>query len=218
MAYALTVHKAQGSEFGKTILILPNPCLLLSPELLYTALTRQREKLIILYQGQLTDLMKFSRADKSETASRITNLFGAPRLVEIGNRFLEENLIHKTSRGEAVRSKSEVIIANLLHSKGIDYVYEAPFLGSDGQTRWPDFTIEDPESGVQVYWEHLGMLSNPVYRRKWERKAGWYREQGILPFEVSGGPNGILVTTEDQPDGGIDSAAIQELVREVFGL
>ena len=41
LAYALTVHKAQGSEFGLVIVVLPNPCQLLSRELLYTALTRQ---------------------------------------------------------------------------------------------------------------------------------------------------------------------------------
>ena len=37
LAYALTVHKAQGSQFGLVILVLPNPCRLLSRELLYTA-------------------------------------------------------------------------------------------------------------------------------------------------------------------------------------
>ena len=41
LAYALTVHKSQGSEYGTVILVLPNPCRLLSRELLYTALTRQ---------------------------------------------------------------------------------------------------------------------------------------------------------------------------------
>lgn len=41
LAYAVTIHKAQGSEFGLTILVLPDPCWLMSCELLYTALTRQ---------------------------------------------------------------------------------------------------------------------------------------------------------------------------------
>ena len=39
---ALTIHKAQGSEFELVILVLPNPCRLLSRELIDTALTRQR--------------------------------------------------------------------------------------------------------------------------------------------------------------------------------
>ena len=37
LAYALTVHKSQGSEFGITFVVLPDPCWPLSRELLYTA-------------------------------------------------------------------------------------------------------------------------------------------------------------------------------------
>lgn len=43
LAYALTVHKSQGSEFGKVILVLGEPGGLLSKELLYTAITRQKD-------------------------------------------------------------------------------------------------------------------------------------------------------------------------------
>jgi ATP-dependent exoDNAse (exonuclease V) alpha subunit len=42
LAYAVTVHKAQGSEFGLCLLVLPRTSRVLSRELLYTALTRQR--------------------------------------------------------------------------------------------------------------------------------------------------------------------------------
>jgi exodeoxyribonuclease V alpha subunit len=42
-AYAMTVHKAQGSEFKETIFILPpNPSPLMTRELLYTGVTRAR--------------------------------------------------------------------------------------------------------------------------------------------------------------------------------
>jgi len=50
LAYALTIHKAQGSEFGMTFVVIPNPCRLLSRELLYTALTRQREQVVLFHQ------------------------------------------------------------------------------------------------------------------------------------------------------------------------
>ena len=43
LAYALTIHKAQGSQFGTVFVILPKTSRLLSRELLYTALTRSRE-------------------------------------------------------------------------------------------------------------------------------------------------------------------------------
>lgn len=54
LAYALTVHKTQGSEFGKTFVVIPNPCRNLTREMLYTALTRQRDKIVILHQGDFS--------------------------------------------------------------------------------------------------------------------------------------------------------------------
>jgi ATP-dependent exoDNAse (exonuclease V) alpha subunit len=48
LAYALTVHKAQGSQFKRVILVLAEPCWLLSSDLLYTALTRQPERVVFL--------------------------------------------------------------------------------------------------------------------------------------------------------------------------
>ena len=70
-----------------------------------------------------------------------------------------------------MRSKSEVIIANLLHARGIEYRYEEP-LEIDGLTKYPDFTIEDDNTGRTYYWEHLGMLSDERYRKKVARKDG----------------------------------------------
>jgi exodeoxyribonuclease V alpha subunit len=48
LAYALTVHKAQGSEHDQVLLLLPEqPLPLLTRELLYTALTRARHAVVI---------------------------------------------------------------------------------------------------------------------------------------------------------------------------
>jgi len=48
LAYALTVHKAQGSEHERVLLLLPEqPLPLLTRELLYTALTRARQAVVI---------------------------------------------------------------------------------------------------------------------------------------------------------------------------
>lgn len=216
LAYALTVHKAQGSEFDVVFLVLPRATQMLTRELLYTALTRQKQKVIVLHQGSATDLQRLSGERYSATATRLTNLFGAPRPVAVGDTFLEERLIHRTSRGEAVRAKSEVIIANLLHTKKIDYHYEHP-LELGGVVKYPDFTIEDDAAGITYYWEHCGMLHDPAYRRRWEEKLAWYREQGVLPFDEGGGPKGTLIVTRDQPDGGIDSAGIEAMIARIRG-
>ena len=198
LAYALTVHKAQGSEFDTVFFILPKSGFLLSRELVYTALTRQTERIILLMQGSAADVHHLSSEAYSDTASRLTNLFCPPTLCEVNSRFMEERLIHK-QRGEAVRSKSEVIIANLLHSKGINYLYEEP-LEADGVVKFPDFTIPDADTGETYYWEHLGMLTVPAYRQAWEEKQQWYGRHGI---NQGGGENGILITTEDSTEGGI---------------
>lgn len=51
-AYAVTVHKAQGSEFDEVLLILPEPDTpVLTRELLYTGITRARHRLT-LYAGE----------------------------------------------------------------------------------------------------------------------------------------------------------------------
>ncbi|QJC31828.1 exodeoxyribonuclease V subunit alpha [Enterobacteriaceae endosymbiont of Donacia tomentosa] len=48
IAYAITVHKAQGSEFKNTALILPNKfSFVLTKELIYTAVTRSKSKISI---------------------------------------------------------------------------------------------------------------------------------------------------------------------------
>ena len=47
-AWAMTVHRSQGSEFGSVLLVLPpQPHELVGPELLYTGVTRARSKLLI---------------------------------------------------------------------------------------------------------------------------------------------------------------------------
>jgi hypothetical protein len=196
--------------------VLPNPCRLLSRELLYTALTRQKDRVVILHQGQRSDLLKFSSDDRSETARRLTNLFVAPSPIEIDGRFFEEHLIHRTKRKEMVRSKSEVIIADALAAKGVEYHYELP-LTIDGVTKYPDFTIEDMESGETFYWEHCGMLHVPSYRQRWEEKLEWYRSHGIRPQEEGGGDRATLIVTRDEANGSIDSAKIDNLISDLIG-
>ncbi len=214
LAYAITVHKSQGSEFKTTFLVIPNPCQILSRELLCTALTRQSERVVVLHQGPLADLLAFSSVKHSETARRYTNLFRDPKPQDVGEGlFLESSLIHRTSNGTLVRSKSEVIIADALSSADIEFAYEKEFRGHDGSIRLPDFTIEDAATGETYIWEHLGMLSNPQYARAWERKQAWYAASGV---ERGGGDVATLIVTTDDERGGIDSVQVQEQIRQIL--
>ena len=211
LAYALTVHKAQGSEFDTVFVVLPNPCRILSRELLYTALTRQNTRLVLFCQGKAREFLNYRHL--SDTSRRLTNLFEAPEPVQVGQRVYDNKHIHRSRRGELMISKSEVIIANELAAAGIVYEYERPFIGTDGIPRYPDFTIEDADTGVTWYWEHLGMLGNAEYDEKWKAKLKWYRNNGIILDEEGSGVNGTLLTSSEEE--GIDHVQIARLIRKI---
>jgi len=130
-----------------------------------------------------------------------------------GSIFLQAGLIHRTSTGLAVRSKSEIVIADALTNAGISFVYEKP-LTLGGSTRYPDFTIEDEISGRLIYWEHLGMLEREDYRKSWERKLVWYKSHGILPATEGEGSNGILVTTTESSTKGFDASSVRTVIKD----
>ena len=98
---------------------------------------------------------------------------------------------------------------------GIEYIYEQP-LSMGNQTRYPDFTIEDEESGRKIYWEHCGLLLDPEYKKGWERKLEWYRSSKISPYEEGEGENGILIVTQDNELGGISSKDIDQIIKLVM--
>jgi hypothetical protein len=115
-----------------------------------------------------------------------------------------EALIHRTRAGIPVRSKSEVVVADILEALGISYEYEKPLYSRTDKRdfRLPDFTVS--YEGDVLYWEHLGMLNVPTYREEWERKHDWYKANGFADR---------LITSEDAPDGGIDASAIERIAR-----
>lgn len=123
--------------------------------------------------------------------------------------------MHRTKRGELVRSKSEVIIADLLHELNVTYDYEVPFTGDDGRTVRPDFTITT-DIGTTVLWEHLGMLGDPRYEAKWKQKRAWYAANGVLPHDEVGARKATLVVTDDVH--GVDSQVWLQLARKALGI
>ena len=80
-----------------------------------------------------------------------------------------EKLIHKTSSGICVRSKSEAMIDMLLYTNKIPFRYECA-LNLDGITIYPDFTIRHPQTGQIYYWEHFGLIDIPFYQNKYIAK------------------------------------------------
>lgn len=217
LAWALTVHKSQGSEFGLVILMLPGAARRVSRELLYTALTRQTDRVVICHEGSIDDLRAMTRASGSDTGRRMTDLTLAPDPVTVHldngtETFLDAGLIHVTKGGVLVRSKNEVIVAGILDDLAPGaWRYEQRVTAPDGSSKVPDFTITTAD-GRTVYWEHLGMLDDPGYAANWEAKLAWYSAVGITK---DGGTKGTLLTTDDR--GGVDEPAWLAAAEKVIG-
>ncbi len=93
---------------------------------------------------------------------------------------IEEEQGFLTEGGEVVRSKSEKIIADKLHSMNIPYVYEVVVkLEGHGKVH-PDFTVLNTRTREEFYWEHLGMMDLPEYSNKAIKKIDTYEKNGVF--------------------------------------
>lgn len=84
-----------------------------------------------------------------------------------------------TIKGERVRSKSEVIIANRLYIKGIPYIYEYP-LKVGNKIIHPDFTILRLSDCSVIYHEHCGKMDDENYMEDLVERVNDYSEAGII--------------------------------------
>lgn len=178
LGYAISVHKAQGSEFERIYVVIPSSKRqLLSQELLYTALTRGKRHCTLLIQrdaGALIDMRRRERCWLSRINSSLLGWHLAPPQLLAAEGWYEAGKIHEAITGDMVRSKSEVIIANMLHERGIKFYYEKPLFAPDGTMYLPDFTII--WNGEEIYWEHVGRISDPKYVKHWLEKEDWYKK------------------------------------------
>ncbi len=94
---------------------------------------------------------------------------------------ITENVpFYETKRGERVRSKSEINIANALNEHGIAYKYECPLTLKNGVVIHPDFTILDPKNRSEIYWEHRGMMDEEDYARNSVARIKMMQKNGIV--------------------------------------
>lgn len=126
----------------------------------------------------------------------------------IGKEFREDTPVHLTKRGERVRSKSEVLIADGLYDAGIPYRYECP-LEIKGRIIYPDFTILCVRERIVKYWEHYGMMDDGEYRNTAEQKTRDYIDVGIVPGKQ------LIITSETfrQP---LNKNVISQIIRQHF--
>lgn len=129
------------------------------------------------------------------------------------NVFHPENLKFETQQGEMVRSKSEVIIANILHSHKADilYKYERPLvLEKEGSKKiiYPDFTILNRHTGRIVYFEHAGKMEDSHYANEFVKKMNTYVNNGLLPGRD------VLMTFETMVNP-LDVSVVKKMIKEL---
>ena len=126
-----------------------------------------------------------------------------------------------TDNGELVRSKSEVIIANLLKSNNVPYRYEYPLViaqeegGEDSASVGdedycefhPDFYCLNVRTRQEYAWEHLGMMDDESYAARAVEKLALYSANGYFP-----GKN--LIITMETKKAQISSQEITRLINE----
>lgn len=85
-----------------------------------------------------------------------------------------------TDKGERVRSKSELLIANELYRADVAYRYEYPVYIKGFGTIYPDFMILSKKKQKEICWEHFGRMDDPEYAQKAIQKITTYEENGYV--------------------------------------
>ena len=81
-----------------------------------------------------------------------------------GQVFINSNPNYYSRKGERMRSKSEVIIADLLDKYNVPYLYEFPVELVDIGTVHTDFRTLNVRKRKVILWEHYGMMDDYDYR------------------------------------------------------
>ncbi|MCR5761393.1 MAG: hypothetical protein K6F82_05310 [Sphaerochaetaceae bacterium] len=121
------------------------------------------------------------------------------RMVEIlGDEWKRTNQkdsehIFSTDKGDYVRSKAEVIIANMLNKK-VPYIYEKRMI-VNGHVVYPDFYVMNERTGEIIIIEHLGKMGDQNYARRNIKKLNDYIMDGF----VLGKNLLITMETDDEP-------------------
>ncbi|MCR4990365.1 MAG: hypothetical protein K6A38_05805 [Lachnospiraceae bacterium] len=123
-----------------------------------------------------------------------------------GIEFMDDSEFY-SERGTRVRSKSELIIANMLEKYKVPYRYEYPLLLEGLGTVHPDFTCLNVKWKKEFIWEHFGMMDNIAYANKNVLKIHAYDHNGFFP-----GKNMIMTFETSQKS--ISSNIIRNMIEE----
>ena len=167
---------------------------LLTKELIYTALTRSRNRLTIFLREHDPNLFELAR-NRSSLLYRNTSIFDAPADNKSG---------YQPVKGIFVKSRIEYIIYKALEKSGLRFEYEEKLpLEKRSYAIKPDFTIYLANK-TRIFWEHLGKLDCRKYSRDWQTRLLDFKDHGFFDS---------LVTTDDLE--GINSEKIGKVIEDI---
>ena len=148
------------------------------PEEIFKSLSPQRQQLVV--PEIITD-EEYARKWLEQKYERRQFADGAPEFY--------------TGKGDRVRSKSEIVIADMLDRLQYPYFYEMPLYLQDGVMLHPDFTTLNVRKRKVIYLEHLGMMDDEEYLINAFKRIAVYERNGIylgdrliVTYETSGQP------------------------------
>ena len=117
--------------------------------------------------------------------------------------FKKEDQEFYTAKGERVRSKSEILIADALLRHDVPYLCEVPVYNNGVIFAAPDFKCLNKRLRKVYYWEHLGKLGDQEYSDRNVKKLEKYaladdfdEKSLILTFETENHPLNTKVIEE----------------------
>ncbi|PWJ70186.1 hypothetical protein B0O40_0016 [Ruminococcaceae bacterium R-25] len=126
----------------------------------------------------------------------------------VGKPFKDDAPVYMTIKGERVRSKSEVMLADRLFFRGVPYKYECPIM-IDGVVIHPDFSMKRMSDNKIIYHEHCGKMDDPEYYSDLVERINLYNQAGIM----QGDRLTFSFETSDKP---LDIRVIDRLIDEFF--
>lgn len=116
LSYAMSIHKAQGSEFELIILPLVSAYhRMLQRNLLYTAITRSRSKLILI--GEVS---AFEQAIHNQSNTRKTNLLACFEIEQVAPFLIPSKDADKVDSQPSILSEDYILTFERINSEFID--------------------------------------------------------------------------------------------------
>lgn len=123
--------------------------------------------------------------------------------------FAEGDPEYYADKGERVRSKSEILIANTMYHLGVDYLFECEIYLNGFGVVHPDFCVLDLKNRRTVIWEHLGKMGDPDYVERNLRRINAYLRNGYVIGET-------LILTFESAAQPLNTREVERIVRHYF--